>query len=129
MTASRFMENVKSQRRRRRLTTIRDSRKTAVGEHLYVKWGTLRTTVVERGRRRRAWTRERREFYRAHCLVFPTAAVDFSAHTAAATGRLPRPSTAPLIPLRHPFPIRPIPSQLDVRGGSYIDCLAPKRTT
>jgi len=65
-------------------TTIRDSRKTAVGEHLYnMKSRTLRATVVERGRRRRAWTRERREFYRAHCPVFPTAAaaVDFSAQT------------------------------------------------
>lgn len=55
-----------------------------------MKWGTLRATVVERGRRRRAWTRERREFYRAHCPVFPTtAAVDFSAQTIYRLGRRP----------------------------------------
>lgn len=81
----------KCETQRRRLTTIRDSRKTAVDEHLYMKWGTLRATVVERGRRRRAWTRERREFYRAHCPVFPTTAVavDFSAQTIYRLGRRP----------------------------------------
>jgi len=106
-----------------------------------MKWGTLRATVVERGRRRRAWTRERREFYRAHCLVFPTAAVDFSAHAAtcaaAATGRLPPPSATPLfcprVAAAPPVSRRLVPSphiQLDSEGGGgHIDCPAPKRTT
>jgi len=133
-------ETQRPRRRRRRLiTTARDSRKTAVGEHLYMKWGTLRATVVERGRRRRAWTRERREFYRAHCLVFPTAAVDFSAHAAtcaaAATGRLPRPSATPsssahASPPRHPFPAGSFHHRTyswTVRGVGVISIVLPRR--
>lgn len=93
--------------RRWRLTTIRDSRKTAVGEHLYnMKIGNVarddcraQTTVtsLDEGK---PWILSRAlpgfpndgggRFFRS----------DYNTETCAvaATGRLPRPSAAPLLP-------------------------------
>lgn len=75
---------------------------TAYTIYVAIPHGTASATIVERGRGNASWILSCRP--RAHCPVFPTAAVDFSAGPTttaktAATGRLPRTRT----------PVRPLP--------------------